>query len=469
MDEDDPIEFSSSTTECKLTTQATATDLQHGVEKELDVVDPHSFFGCFVVSPHNTVVMIRPIPSETTSGHWTFPKGPPDEGEDPVAAASRESMEATGVLVEPGTIHSEVCRTVGCSVVEKMHHDTWKKHPTYPNELQRPTLCYHKQVTYYLAEVDEESPDVGPNNETIEVEWVPMKQVLKRLQHDKEKEVAIFFHGVQTGRTLSNALNRASLLHNVGRKKGSVHSTLSSDDPPAAKEEVVTVQPLSFDATFVPTTFTATYCSQYLSKYLGVVNNPRAPATPRHRILWSFVGSFLGIFVLAMLNFLVVHDVDYVTIVGSFGAHAVLVFAAPHSPLAQPWNAIVGNVVSAFVGVTCFKLVGESIPSENVETLLGTHGMNWIAAPLAVSLAITFQFVTSSLHPPGGAMALIATIAGPSVKRTGYWYVLVPGLLGSLVQVGLGIVVNNVSRDEQRRYPRQWKPAFFPNLMKKMK
>ena len=90
---------------------------------------------------------------------------------------------------------------------------------------------------------------------------------------------------------------------------------------------------------------------------------------------------------------------------------------------------MVGNVISAIVGVTCFKIFGESIPSENVETLLGLHGMNWIAAPFAVSLAITFQFLTSSLHPPGGAIALIATIGGAGIKRTGYWYVLVPSLL----------------------------------------
>ena len=123
---------------------------------------------------------------------------------------------------------------------------------------------------------------------------------------------------------------------------------------------------------------------------------------------------------------------------------------------------MVGNVISALVGVTCFKIFGESIPSENVETLLGLHGMNWIAAPFAVSLAITFQFLTSSLHPPGGAIALIATIGGAGIKRTGYWFVLVPSLLGSVVQVALGMLINNLSGDEKRRYPRQWKPAHFP-------
>ena len=198
----------------------------------------------------------------------------------------------------------------------------------------------------------------------------------------------------------------------------------------------------------------------YLSKFCGIPNSIRPPSAPRYHILFSFIGSFVGILILSLFHYLVLDESDLVSIVGSFGAHAVLVFAAPNASLAQPWNAIFGNVISSFIGVTCFKLLGVGIPSENVTTLLGTSGYNFLSAPLAVSLSIVAMYFTSSLHPPGGAMALIATIGSAGVKRTGYWYVLMPGLFASLVQVFVAIVINNCSKDDARRYPRRWKPAF---------
>ena len=189
-------------------------------------------------------------------------------------------------------------------------------------------------------------------------------------------------------------------------------------------------------------------------------------------IFWSFVGSFCGILAVASMHYLllplceVYFEVsDLVGIVGSFGAHAVLVFAAPHSPLAQPYNATVGNLISAAVGVSVFKLLGTPpSPSPAGLPLLGGDGVNWLAAALAVSLAITAQHLVGALHPPGGAMALIAVIGSDAVKASGYWYVLMPGLVASLIQVGIGILINNCSGNEKRRYPQRWTPgvACFP-------
>lgn len=198
----------------------------------------------------------------------------------------------------------------------------------------------------------------------------------------------------------------------------------------------------------------------YFTKWLGT-GAPRPAVVPRTRIAWSFIGAFIGILALSSINYLVLGDQDLVAIVGSFGAHAVLVFAAPDLPLAQPWNAIMGNVVSAVVGVSAFKLVGQAEPEENVVTWLGESGMNWIAAPLAVSVAIVCMFFTASLHPPGGAIALIACIGSSAIKRTGYWYVLMPSLLSSVIQCALAVLVNNCSRDEKRRYPVRWMPGMF--------
>ena len=221
----------------------------------------------------------------------------------------------------------------------------------------------------------------------------------------------------------------------------------------------------------------------YFTRFAGVRaeerNRPTWDSSPSFAdLFFSFVGSFVGILAVACVHYLALlgdlEGSDLVGIVGSFGAHAVLVFAAPHSPLAQPYNAIVGNVVSAFVGVCVYKVVGASPASvrataqpaigeaawPGAATLPGAAGLNWLAAALAVSLAITAMHCAGALHPPGGAMALIAVIGSDSVKRSGFWYVLMPGLAGSCIQVAIGIVVNNCQRgSEKRRYPRRWRPG----------
>jgi 8-oxo-dGTP pyrophosphatase MutT (NUDIX family) len=268
--------------------------------------------------------MIRPlINNETISDYWAFPKGHPDEGEDHISAAIRETFEETRVQLQPNMIHPDIYRTVGYSFINQMHNDKWKKHPNYPDEAKRPVLCYHKQVTYYFAEVNDETADLGPTHETAEVEWVPIENVLQRLTHNEEKTVAIYFHGVQDGRTMSHTTTTTT----------TAAATENAHNEESKEHDVMTVQPLSVDTT-VPlsssSSITNDCTNNYLSKYQGIPNNPRSPSIPLHRILWSFFGSFLGIFVLASFHYLLLHNLDYVTLVGSFGAHAVLIFAAPH-------------------------------------------------------------------------------------------------------------------------------------------
>ena len=92
--------------------------------------------------------------------------------------------------------------------------------------------------------------------------------------------------------------------------------------------------------------------------------------------------------------------IDYLFLIGSFGASAVLVYGVPMAEFSQPRNVIGGHVLSAFVGVTLYQIFGfESI---------------WVC-PLAVSLAIVAQQSTRTVHPSGGATALIAVIGGDSI------------------------------------------------------
>ncbi|MDO6561804.1 HPP family protein [Amphritea sp. 1_MG-2023] len=78
------------------------------------------------------------------------------------------------------------------------------------------------------------------------------------------------------------------------------------------------------------------------------------------------------------------------------------------------------------------------------------------AAPLAESFAIVAMHFTRTLHPPGGATALIAIIGGEGIHAMGYLYVLPPILTGALVMLLVTLLVNNISRNPGRHYPVYW-------------
>src|SRR5215208_5029029 len=123
---------------------------------------------------------------------------------------------------------------------------------------------------------------------------------------------------------------------------------------------------------------------------------------------WAFLGSFVGIGIIAYLQSKTLPHSDVVYLIGSFGASSVLVYGVIQSPLAQPRNLIGGHLVSAIVGVTVQQFVPDIV---------------YLTAPLAVSLAIVGMQITKTLHPPGGATALIAVTGSTAIKNLGYWYV----------------------------------------------
>ena len=108
---------------------------------------------------------------------------------------------------------------------------------------------------------------------------------------------------------------------------------------------------------------------------------------------WAFLGSFIGIGIIAYIQSKTLLHSDVVYLIGSFGASSVLVYGVIQSPLAQPRNLVGGHLVSAIVGVTISKFIPDIL---------------WLTAPLAVSISIVLMQVTKTLHPPGGATALIA-------------------------------------------------------------
>jgi CBS-domain-containing membrane protein len=130
---------------------------------------------------------------------------------------------------------------------------------------------------------------------------------------------------------------------------------------------------------------------------------------------------------------------DLTLTIGSLWASAVLVYGAVRSPLAQPRNLIGGQIISAFVGVTSWQLLS---------------GEPWLAQAVAVATAIALMHLTKTLHPPGGATALIAVIGSEEIHAIGYLYVLIPATIGPLVLLAVALVVNNIPAT--RRYPEIW-------------
>lgn len=148
---------------------------------------------------------------------------------------------------------------------------------------------------------------------------------------------------------------------------------------------------------------------------------------------WAF--SFIGIAVLGLLNIV---DPVHIFTIGSFGASAVLIYGAPRSALAQPRNLIGGHVLSALVGVAIYYILPNPI---------------WSAA-LSVSLAIAVMHITKTLHPPGGATALIAIIGGDRIHALGFGYAIMPVFIGACLMLIVAWIANNSVRG--RRYPLYW-------------
>ena len=150
-------------------------------------------------------------------------------------------------------------------------------------------------------------------------------------------------------------------------------------------------------------------------------------------IFLGCLGALLGVFCAAWLSHRLLAGFNP-WFIAPMGASAVLLFAVPASPLAQPWSLVGGNLVSALIGVTCAAHI------DDVAT----------AASLAASLAIAAMFALRCLHPPSGAVALTAVLGGPAIKALGYHFVLWPVAVDTLLLL-LAALLFNVSA--RRRYP----------------
>lgn len=169
----------------------------------------------------------------------------------------------------------------------------------------------------------------------------------------------------------------------------------------------------------------------------------RTSLTERAR---ASLGALVGILLTGFASKLALgSEVNLPLLIAPMGASAVLLFAAPSSPLAQPWSILGGNLVSAFIGVTAALLIEDPL----------------VAASLAIALSIGAMLMLNCLHPPSGAVALTAVLGGSAIHDAGYWFLLSPVGLNSALILGTALAFNNMTG---RAYPhRQPKPQATPH------
>lgn len=159
----------------------------------------------------------------------------------------------------------------------------------------------------------------------------------------------------------------------------------------------------------------------------GRTYQPRFAPT---QVLASWLGGLLAITLLGLLS----AWSHYPLIAAPFGASAVLLFGNPGSPLAQPRNLVLGNLLAASIAVGFVALLGRT------PLVMG----------LAVGLAIAAGQIFRCLHPPAGAVALLGVLmAAPPA------FVLVPVLAGSLLLVAVAVVLHRMLRTAPA-YPHHW-------------
>ncbi|MCW1382059.1 HPP family protein [Novosphingobium sp. KCTC 2891] len=150
---------------------------------------------------------------------------------------------------------------------------------------------------------------------------------------------------------------------------------------------------------------------------------------PGGRLGWArgAVGALIGIALAGLVTQLCAKS-GAPWLVAPLGASAVLVFAVPASPLAQPWSVLGGNMLSAAIGLA----FGHAI------------GAPWLAASLAVGTAIAVMTLTRCLHPPGGACALLCAL-GANASGLSAGFLLVPLLPNLVLLIFAGWVYNGLT------------------------
>ncbi|OTG96277.1 HPP family protein [Acinetobacter sp. ANC 3832] len=139
------------------------------------------------------------------------------------------------------------------------------------------------------------------------------------------------------------------------------------------------------------------------------------------------IGALLGLVISSLVSWYALGDFN-AWYIAPMGASSVLLFAVPASPLAQPWNMVVGNIIAGVIGVTCVLFISNLT----------------VAFSIAVALSIFLMMTTDSLHPPSGAVAITAVLGGTTVHELGYAFIFYPVLLNSVLLLIVAVIFNRL-------------------------
>ena len=139
------------------------------------------------------------------------------------------------------------------------------------------------------------------------------------------------------------------------------------------------------------------------------------------------LGALIGLAISSLISWHVLGGFN-AWYIAPMGASSVLLFAVPASPLAQPWNVVIGNTIAGVIGVSCALFIAEPT----------------LAFSLAVALTIFLMMSTDSLHPPSGAVAITAVMGGESIHQLGYAFVFYPVLLNSILLLIVAVIYNRM-------------------------
>ncbi len=149
----------------------------------------------------------------------------------------------------------------------------------------------------------------------------------------------------------------------------------------------------------------------------------------------SAIGASIGILLTGLVSrWAVGAGSELPILIAPMGASAVLLFAVPSSPLAQPWSILGGNIIAAAVGVCASSVISNP----------------FAAAAVAIGIAIALMMTCRCVHPPSGAVALTAVLGGPTIQHLSYGFVIWPVGANSVLLLGVALLFNNLAG---RSYP----------------
>lgn len=165
---------------------------------------------------------------------------------------------------------------------------------------------------------------------------------------------------------------------------------------------------------------------EFAEKFKG--SHPLPPRPAIKEVVWSFLGGFVGIALVAILT----TNLNMHFLWAPLGATAVLIYGLHDAPVSQPRNVILGYLICAAGGVVMYNILGNS----------------WFPLALGVALSIATMQITRTVHPPAGAVSLIAIIQGEGLR----FVFTVMGGVALLVLTAL--LMNNICK--HRYYPKFW-------------